>query len=95
MAMARRAYYARIRSQPSLRSCCSRVSVREDVLVDRCDLFLTYVLSLAFVRTGHRAPVRRVASVFVSSDHCRSPHTESCQREAPKKAVNPVIFPYR
>lgn len=53
MAMARRVYYARIRSQPSLRSCCSRVSVRETCSLTGVTCFF------------RRKPSRILSSVFV------------------------------
>ena len=50
MAMARRAYYARIRSQPSLRSCCSRVSVRETFSLTGVTCSVSYVGVYTYVK---------------------------------------------
>ena len=95
MAMARRAYYARIRSQPSLRSCCSRVSVRETFSLTgvTCFLPMSYLSHLFAPATAHRFAAWRPFSfrLTIVGAHTQSPARERLR----KNAVNPVIFPHR
>ena len=96
MAMARRAYYARIRSQPSLRSCCSRVSVRETFSLTgvTCFLPMSYLSHLFAPATAHRFAAWRPFSfrLTIVGAHTQSPARERLRNES---SDYPVIFPYR
>ena len=93
--MARRAYYARIRSQPSLRSCCSRVSVRETFSLTgvTCFLPMSYLSHLFAPATAHRFAAWRPFSfrLTIVGAHTQSPARERLR----KKQRLPCDFPER
>ena len=93
MAMARRAYYARIRSQPSLRSCCSRVSVRETFSLTgvTCFLPMSYLSHLFAPATAHRFAAWRPFSFRLT---IVGAHTQSPARvRGSEKSSEPCDFP--
>ena len=97
MAMARRAYYARIRSQPSLRSCCSRVSVRETFSLPgvTCFLPMSYLSHLFAPATAHRFAAWRPFSfrLTIVGAHTQSPARERLRKKQRLPCDFPVPYP--
>ena len=97
MAMARRAYYARIRSQPSLRSCCSRVSVRETFSLTgvTCFLPMSYLSHLFAPATAHRFAAWRPFSfrLTIVGAHTQSPARERLRKKQRLPCDFPVPYP--